>query len=594
MRLRPYQQECYDSVMVELATNRSTLVVAATGTGKTVLFGHVAANWKSGRVLVVAHRDELIRQAADKVGRIVGETCSIEMGAERSNEGRMYDKTHVVVTSVQTMCRPNRHARFDPNEFGLIIFDEAHHSVSETYLRVLGHFRQNENLKLLGVTATPDRADEEALGKVYESVAYEYGIREAIDGGWLVPIHQQLIQVHGLDFSRCRTTAGDLNQGDLAAIMESEKMLHQIVDPTMRIAGDRKTLVFTTSVAHAERACEIANRHKSNCAEWISGETPIDIRRGILRRYLHDDFQFLFNCAIALEGFDEPSIEVVAMARPTKSRSLYAQAIGRGTRPLPDVVDGIESAEDRKAAIAASGKPNVLILDFVGNCGRHKLVHATDVLGVDYDDDELNDALAEIMERSERGQTTDVNEAFELAEVRRAATKRKAEIDEAARQRHWEQDRLRREAQLKRRGIVADATYSQRSVNAFDVFDIHRRREPGWHKGRKPTPKMLNLLRKAKIPEAQLEQLSFYDAGRLIKTITDRWDKGMCSYKQAALLKRYGYSAECSFNDAKKIIDELAANGWKRATQEPATLIPIDDMNSKLDQEFQQIMGGMR
>lgn len=571
MILRPYQSECFDNVMAELAGARSTLVVAATGTGKTVLFGHVAKAWETGRVMIVAHRDELIRQAADKVGRIVGETCAIEMGAERSNEGKLYDKSHVVVTSVQTMSRPNRHARFDPNEFGLIVFDEAHHSVSESYLRIVAHFRQNKSLKLLGVTATPDRADEEALGKLYETVAYEYGIKEAINDGWLVPIQQQLIQVHGLDFSRCRTTAGDLNQGDLAAIMESEKMLHKIVDPTMQIAGDRKTLVFTTSVAHAERACEIANRHKPNCAEWISGETPMDVRRGVLRRYLHDDFQYLFNCAIALEGFDEPSIQVVAMARPTKSRSLYAQAIGRGTRPLPDVVDGIESAEDRKAAIAGSPKPNVLVLDFVGNCGNHKLVHATDVLGIEYNDDELAGALAEIMERSEQGQATDVNEAFELAETRREAAKRKAEIDEAARQRHWQQEQVRRDAALKRCGIIADASFSQRSIDAFDVFDVHKRREPGWHKGRKPSPKMLNLLRKAKIPESQLERLSFCEAGQLIKTVTERWDKGMCSYKQAALLRKFGYSQEYSFTEAKKIIDRLAANGWKRPIQEMAT-----------------------
>lgn len=570
MLLRPYQTECYDNVLGELESSRSTLVVMATGTGKTVLFGHVAANWPSGRVLIVAHRDELIRQAADKVGRIVGEECAIEMGAERSNEGRLYEKSHVVVTSVQTMSRPNRHQRFDPNEFGLIIIDEAHHSVANSYLSIVGHFRQNPNIKLLGVTATPDRADEEALGKLYESVAYEYGIREAIHDGWLVPIQQQLIQVHGLDFSRCRTTAGDLNQGDLAAIMENEKMLHAIVDPTLEIAGDRKTLVFTTSVAHAERACEITNRHRPGSAEWIHGGTPMDVRREILRRYFHDDFQYLFNCAIALEGFDEPGIQVVAMARPTKSRALYAQAIGRGTRPLPETVDGLVTAEERRSAIAASNKPNVLVLDFVGNSGNHKLVHAPDVLGVEYNDDELADALAEIAAKSEQGEALDVEEAFALAEEHRKILRQKRELEEAERQRFFEEQRLRRDAELKRRGIIAKAEYSQRNVDAFDVFDIHRNRERGWHKGKKPTPKMLALLRKAKIPEAQLERLSFHEAGQLIRTVTERWDKNLCSYKQAALLRRYGYSQDCTFTEAKKIIDELARNGWKRVALEQA------------------------
>lgn len=582
MRLRPYQQDCFDSIMGELDTGRSTLAVLATGCGKTIIFGHVAANWQMGRVLVVAHRDELIRQAADKVGRIVGEQCAIEMGQVRSNESRLYDKAHVVVTSVQTMSRPTRHQRFDPNEFGLIIVDEAHHGVSDTYLRILGHFRQNPNLKLLGVTATPDRADEEALGRVFESVAYEYGIREAIHDGWLVPVQQQLIQVHGLDFSRCRTTAGDLNQGDLASIMEAEKMLHAVVDPTMEIAGDRRTLIFTTSVAHAERACEIANRHRPYSAEWIHGGTPIDVRREILRRYSRGDFQFLFNCAIALEGFDEPGIQVVAMARPTKSRALYAQAIGRGTRPLTGTVDGIETAADRINAIATSDKPNVLVLDFVGNSGNHKLVHATDVLGVDYSDAELEAALAEIAERSAENKPTDIEEAFALAAERRERLKHAKEIEEQARQKYLEEQALREASAAKRQGIVAKANYSQREIDPFDVFDIHRKQERGWDKGRRPTPKMLDVLRKGQIPEAQLERMTLSEAKQLLPKVIERWQKNLCSLKQANILRRYGYPADTTRTDAKRIIDEIAANGWRRA-EKPA---PVD-VNALLNQEYQ-------
>lgn len=563
---RPYQNDAYQSVFDELRRHRSTLVVMPTGTGKTVLFGCVAANWQSGRVLIVAHRDELIRQAANKVGRIVGEACAIEMGSERSNEESVYGKAHVVVTSVQTMCRPNRHQRFDPHEFGLVVIDEAHHSVAETYLRVMAHFFQNRDLKLLGVTATPDRADEEALGRVYESVAYEYGMCDAIRDGWLVPVQQQLIQVHGLDFSTVRTTAGDLNQGDLASIMEAEKMLHGVVDPTMQIAGDRKTLVFTTSVAHAERACEIANRHKPGCAEWVSGATPIDERRDMLKRYSRGEFQFLFNCAIATEGFDEPGIEVVAMARPTKSRALYSQCIGRGTRPLAGIVDGLETADERRNAIAASYKPNMLVLDYVGNSGRHKLVHATDVLGMDYNDDELEAALREISERSEQGEATDVEDAFRMAAERREAARRQKELEEEERRRYLEEQAIRSADASRRQGIVAKAEYSQRIVDPFDVFDIRKTREPGWHKGRKPSPKMLSLLRKAKVPEAELEKLSFHDATTLIKEVTKRWDEGLCSLKQAALLRRYGYSSEMSFDEAKQTIDRLAANRWKPLT----------------------------
>src|SRR5690606_7555906 len=132
---------------------------------------------------------------------------------------------------------------------------------------------------------------------------------------------------------------------------------------------------------------------------------------------------------IATEGFDDPGIGLVVMARPTKSRALYSQCIGRGTRPLNGLVDGLDTADERRAAIAGSAKPNVLVLDFVGNSGRHKLVHATDVLGVDYDDAELEAALAEIMERSANGEPTDVEEAFMLAAERRENARRQKELE---------------------------------------------------------------------------------------------------------------------------------------------------------------------
>lgn len=563
MNLRNYQRTCYDNVFEALQSARSTLVVMPTGAGKTIVFGCIARDWPHGRVLVVAHRDELIRQAADKVGRIVGEDCSIEMGSRRADDDVYYGKSHVVVTSVQTMSRPTRHERFDPNEFGLLIFDEAHHAVAESYLRVLGYFRTNPNLKTLGVTATPDRADEEALGQVFESVSFEYGIRDAIQDGWLVPIQQQLVWVDGLDFSACRTTAGDLNQGDLAKIMEMEKSLHGVVYPTMDIAGDRKTLVFTASVAQAERGCEIANRHKPGSAEWISGSTPIDDRRAILSRYAKGDFQFLFNCAIALEGFDEPTIEVVAMARPTKSRALYAQAIGRGTRPLAGAVDGLDTSDERRAAIASSEKPNMLVLDFVGNSGRHKLIHATDVLGVEYDDQVLEEALAEIEAKSKQGEPLDVEDAFRMAAERREAARRQKEIDEARRSRADQEAAIRQQDADRRRDIRAKASYGTKAVDPFSVLDVAPQREPGWHKGRKPSVKMLAFLRNQGVAEPQLEQLSFVHAQQLIREIIRRREDHLCTYKQAKLLKRHGYDGDMGFEEASRIITQLASNNWK-------------------------------
>ena len=158
--MRPYQRDVCRAVWKELLIDgrKSTLVVSPTGTGKTVIFGHLAHQWKQGRVLIVAHRDELIRQAADKVGQIVCEECEIEMGDSRANTGRgIYAPSRVVITSVQTMRRPNRHGCFNPMDFGLVVIDEAHHGTAESYQTVIDHFGQNPNLKILGVTATFDR-----------------------------------------------------------------------------------------------------------------------------------------------------------------------------------------------------------------------------------------------------------------------------------------------------------------------------------------------------------------------------------------------------------------------------------------------------
>jgi len=293
--MRPYQEAAYKGVLDQFAASNRTLVVLPTGMGKTVLFGHVAANWGRGRVLIMAHRDELIRQAADKVGRIVGEECDIEMGDDFADRGSLYRRSHVVVTSVQTMCRPRRHGRFRPDDFGLVVIDEAHHAVADTYKKVIAHFAQNPKLKVLGVTATPDRADEAALGQVFDSVAFDYQINDGINDGWLSPIDQRFFFVEGLDFSRCGTIGGDLNGADLERVMLEESILHKVVDPTLQLVGDRKTLVFASSVQHADRMCEIANRHREGCAAFVHGGTPIEERRDILKRYSAGQFQFLYS-----------------------------------------------------------------------------------------------------------------------------------------------------------------------------------------------------------------------------------------------------------------------------------------------------------
>jgi superfamily II DNA or RNA helicase len=540
MILRNYQDECVDEVFHHLEQVKSTLIVLPTGTGKTIVFATVAHRWPNKRVLVVAHREELIFQAVEKIKAVTGEVPAVEMADLRADVADGWiDQARIVVTSVQTMCRPNRMEQFRPEDFGLLIIDEAHHAPAPIYRRVIDYYGRNPDLRILGVTATPDRHDEEALGRVFESVAYNLEIYQAIDDGWLVGIDQQFVRVEGLDFSAIRTTAGDLNGGDLEAVMVAEKILHGVVVPTIELARDTPTLVFASSVAHAERMAEIANRHRGGCGFCLHGKTPREERRAVLDRYRRGEFQFLFNCGLFLEGFDETRIGCVAIARPTKSRALYAQMIGRGTRPLAGTVDEAwMEAEDRKERIALSDKPSLLVLDFVGNSGRHKLISVADVLGGNYSDDVVEKATRSAQAKSARGEAADM--MTELAEARKRA-------EEEERQR--------------RRAVIARARYGTVRVCPFDVFEVEPRREPGWHKGRLPTPKQLEVLAKSGIPT---DGVSFWQASQLIDQVISRRSKGLCSFKQAKLLAKYGYDVNTSFEEARRIIDGLAANGWKR------------------------------
>jgi superfamily II DNA or RNA helicase len=557
MKLRSYQRRAVENVFAQWRDHDSTLIVCPTGAGKTIIFGHVIREAPSfgvrGRVMVVAHREELIWQAAQKIEAVTGKRPSIEMAEYRADHSLI--QSNVVVASVQTLIaggNGGRMKRFDPADFGLLVIDEFHHAVADTYRRVIDHFK---NCKRLGVTATPDRADEAALGQVCESVAFDYEISDAIEDGWLAPVRQTVVEVDGLDLSNVRTTAGDLNGADLARVMEYEQNLHEIASPSIELCGDRRTLVFAASVAQAERLCEIFNRHRSECARFVCGETPKEIRRQMLAEYAQGRFQYLVNCAVATEGFDEPGIQVVVMARPTKSRSLYAQMAGRATRPLPGVVDSVpDNSLSRRQAIESSPKPFCEIIDFVGNSGRHKLITAADILGGKYPDEVVELAA---QKAREAGRAIDMLDALKASE---------AEI-------HAERERLKAEEAARRSNVRVGAKYATRSSDPFSIFGLEPRRERGWDTGKQPSEKMLALLEKQGI---DTEGMSYAEARQLITEITGRWEADKCSYKQAKLLARYGLPVDTSRHQANAWIDEISKNNWKLPQSLEAQLEPVE------------------
>ena len=542
MNLRPYQSAASDAIFKEWQENDSTLVVMPTGGGKTVLFADVIRRVFPKRALVLAHREELIFQARDKIQRVTGLSADVEMGEYRA-EGGLFGQARVVVSTIQTQCSGGdgggRMAKFDPQRFGVLIIDEAHHATSPSYRRVIDYYRTNPALKVLGVTATPDRADEEALGQVFQSVAFDYEVLDAIHDGWLVPIEQQMIHVEGLDYSSIRTTAGDLNGGDLAAVMEAEKNLQQMASASLTIIGQRRALVFTSSVKAAEMTAEIFNRHRGGMAAWVCGKTDREERRRVLAEFAAGKIQLVCNCGVLTEGFDDPGVEVVIMGRPTKSRSLYSQMVGRSTRPFPGVVDGPETAEARRAAIAASAKPSCLVVDFVGNAGKHKLVTSADILGGKVSEEAMELAVARTLKA---GGPVKMAEALDEAE---AELQEHARLAEAAR----------------RARLVATARFTTQTVDPFDVLHLDPVKPRGWDNVKQLTEKQRSLLAKQGINP---DNLSFSQGKQLISEIFRRWDGKLCSFKQAKVLRKHGYSTEVSFAEASATIDALARNKWVR------------------------------
>ena len=252
--------------------------------------------------------------------------------------------------------------------------------------------------------------------------------------------------------------------------------------------------------------------------------------------------QVVCNCGVLTEGFDDPGVEVVIMGRPTKSRSLYSQMVGRSTRPLPGVVDGPETAEERRAAIAASTKPSCLVVDFVGNAGKHKLVTTADILG-----GKVSEAALELAAKRtlKAGGPVNMTEALDKAEEDLKQQREERRLAEAAR----------------RAQLVATARFTMQAVDPFDVLHLDPVKSRGWDNCRQLTEKQRSLLAKQGINP---DNVTFTQGKQLISEICRRWDGKLCSFKQAKVLRKYGYGTDVTFAEASATIDALARNGWRK------------------------------
>ena len=513
MKLRPYQTQAKDAVLSEWDKgHRKTLLVLPTGTGKTVVFAKVVENRvnRGGRALILAHRGELLTQAADKIRAAAGIECALEK-AESTSLGSMFP---VTVGSVQSLAQPKRLARFPHDYFTDIVVDEAHHCLSDSYQRVLAHF---PDANILGVTATPDRGDMKNLGQFFDSKAFEYTMPQAIKEKYLCPIKAQMIPLE-LDISGVKVSNGDFSSGEVGNALEP--YLEQIAREMAHYCEGRKTVVFLPLVHISKRFCDILNSYGLRAAE-VNGDS--ENRAEILRDFEDGRYDALCNSMLLTEGWDCPAVDCVVVLRPTKVRSLYQQMVGRGMRLYP-------------------GKEHLLLLDFLWLSERHDLCRPSALVSKD----------SEIAQKIDK-QLMDSEDGLELIDA-----EEQAERDVLAER----EEALAKELAIMRqrkRKLVDPLQYAL-SIAAEDLVGY----VPtfAWEMA-PPSTRQLDFLEKRGIFAEAVDNMG--KASLLIDRLVRRQDAGLSTPKQIRCLERYGFRqvGTWQFEDAAKMISRLAANGWR-------------------------------
>lgn len=511
--LRPYQQQARDRIHAEWdAGHTRTLLVLPTGTGKTIVFASVAADQvRAGdRVLILAHRGELLEQAADKLQRSTGLVSAVEKAESTCLDSWF----RVVVGSVQTLQRTARLERFPQDYFGTIIIDEAHHAITDGYRRILDYF---SGAKVLGVTATPDRGDMRNLGEVFDSLAFEYKLTDAIKEGYLCKIMAQTIPLQ-LDITSVTMSGGDYAVGDLGTALDP--YLEQIAAEMARRCKSRKTVVFLPLIKTSQKFRDLLNTYGFRAAE-VNGQS--DDRRQVLADFDAGKYNVLCNSMLLTEGWDCPSVDCVVVLRPTKVRSLYSQMVGRGTRLSP-------------------GKTDLLLLDFLWMTDKHELCRPADLV---CEDRTVARQMTEHL--AETGCPEDIEEAAAQASEDVVAQREEALAKQLAEQR-------RKKAKL------VDPLQYEMSIQAEDLSGY----VPafGWEAG-PPSDKQTAALEKLGILPDAVESAG--KAALLLDRLHKRQTEGLTTPKQIRCLEKYGFQhvGTWSFEAARHMIDRIAAQGWR-------------------------------
>lgn len=520
MELRPYQKEAKEAVLAQWNDGiQRTLLVLPTGCGKTIVFAKITEECvRNGkRVLILAHRGELLAQASDKIEKACGLKCAVE----KADESCLDSWYRITVGSVQTLMREKRLSNFSGGYFDVIIIDEAHHAVSDSYTRILSHF---ENADVLGVTATPDRGDMKNLGKVFQSLAYEYTLPKAIKEGYLCPIKAVTIPLK-IDFTGVSVQAGDFKASDIDTALDP--YLYQIAEEMKAYCMNRKTVVFLPLVKTSQKFRDILVKAGFTAAE-VNGESPD--RTEILEDFDKGKYNVLCNSMLLTEGWDCPSVDCVVVLRPTKVRSLYSQMVGRGTR-------------------LCEGKTELLLLDFLWHTERHELCRPACLIA---ENEEVAKKMTEKI--ADAGCPVDIEEAERAAADDVVAEREEALAKQLAEMR-------------KRKKKLVDPLQFELSIQAEDLSSYVP--SFGWEMS-PPTDKQKATLEKLGILPDSID-----NAGKA-KMILDRLEKrrieGLATPKQIRRLEMYDFRhvGSWTFEQASRMISRIAASGWRV----PANVVP--------------------
>lgn len=502
-----------------------------------------------GRVMMLVDTQKLVKQNAETIREHTGLPPGIEMGEFKSVGDGILPVDPISCSTPQTQLSPEpgreRFRKFDFRDLVLVILDECESYLSPAYRRVVEWYKQNPELRIVGLTATPRRTDGVAMSNLFDHVSADRDIRWGTDNGWLVPAKPAYVRV-SVDFSTLRLLPGkdgeeDYSSDEIASKLQNDEVKLELANGIVKVCEGRKAIAVFPSVDIARAVTDYICGISPGAAQCVYGKLGDEEKDDVMDAHKRGEFQILTSVMMLCRGYNDEEVQVVVNCRKTRSPRLYEQIFGRGTRPLKGILDAAKSAEERKSIIAASKKPFMVMANLVGLEDHVKDMTIIDILGSPDEAHEITERAKKLAEEED----LDAEEAIEKA--------KEQIVDEQ------DIERMAAEAEMERVEEEEVEAFLRRRVQVEAHVDIEYEGEHGSSGMMEVSaidPKHLGFLRKNKVPENLISSLTPEAAKDLSSKLAMRWRKGLCSYSQGVLLQKHGYAKGEIFNmtDRKSVV----------------------------------------